>query len=221
MSDDIIISKPRFGIAASLYGRRPSEIIKTAEQYAPRKEWETSPRTVIVVAANDVYTEYMSLWSRATGGEHLASEISRPVVPPSQLRINRLTEIQAAFGLPIQTLADVLSISRAQIYKWLDLANDVTLQDESQQRMVLIERLAREWRKLSNAPLNIVAREPVTGATTVLNLLKSLIIDEATVMAAFQELAGHLANKGKTESQRLAEAGYVRRPSYRALPSDE
>ena len=60
----------------------------------------------------------------------------------AQLRVDRLAFIQGAFGFSIQMLAEVLNISRAQIYKWLDMGNDVTLQDANLERINDIEQLS-------------------------------------------------------------------------------
>jgi hypothetical protein len=139
----------------------------------------------------------------------------------TQLRVNQLASIQSAFGLPIQALAEVLAVSRAQIYKWLDASNSVTLQESSQQRLSAVGRLASKWRKLSGTPLSRLVREPLADGSTVLQLLCSETIDERACEMAFVELARRLSGLAKPESQRMAEIGYTRRPSRRSLPSDE
>ncbi len=52
-------------------------------------------------------------------------------------------------------------------------------------------------------------------------LLSAAVIEEARVERAFHELAERLSGTPKTETQRMIEAGYTRRPSRRALPLDE
>ena len=77
------------------------------------------------------------------------------------------------------------------------------------------------WQERCNAPLASVAYESVTGGRTVVQMLKDEVVVEAEVIAVFAELAKKLRDKPKSLSQRMAEAGYTRRPSVRALPSDE
>jgi hypothetical protein len=56
---------------------------------------------------------------------------------------------------------------------------------------------------------------------TVQQLLSAAMIEEGRVERAFHELAERLSGTPKTETQRMIEAGYTRRPSRRALPLDE
>lgn len=250
VNNSIIADRRSAGIQAMLYGHPASRIIQAAEQDSndvisvattPAKRppqarrqlvafdfgtdaisWTTtSDYHVVVSSPDDVYAQWFSLWARATGGTHAAApDATAQGVSVAQLRVDRLSSIQAAFGFPVQTLADVLGISRAQIYKWLDVSNNLTLQDGSQQRLVMIDRLARKWRELSRSPLSSVAREPLANGGTVLQLLSNAAIDEATVESALHELAAPLAGS-PTKTQRMIKAGYTRRPSRRALPSDE
>jgi len=37
-------------------------------------------------------------------------------------RVESLAAMQSALGLPMQTLAEILRVSRAQLYKWLDVS---------------------------------------------------------------------------------------------------
>jgi len=251
VNNSIIADRGSAGIQAMLYGHPAIRIIQAAQQDSndviavathPTKRppqarrqhvafelgtdatsWTaTADYLVIVSSPDDVYAQWFPLWARATGGTHAAApDTTAQGVSVAQLRVDRLASIQAAFGLPIQTLADVLATSRAQVYKWLDASNDVTLQDSSQQRLVMIDRLATRWRELSSTPLSRVAREPLANGGTVQQLLSAALIEEAAVESAFHELAERLAGGPKTETQRMIEAGYTRRPSRRALPSDE
>lgn len=139
----------------------------------------------------------------------------------ARLRVARLTEIQAAFGLPIQSLAAVLGISRAQLYKWLDPLNDVLPHGSSHERLAVVERLAARWRSLTDVPLSQIAHEPLQDGRTLLAWMSDSTIDESAVRAAMADVAERLTALGPTPGQRLAQAGFTRRRSHRALPSDD
>ena len=55
----------------------------------------------------------------------------------------------------------------------------------------------------------------------MLSMMIAQTIDEVAVVSTFDEIVAKLQGKPKSRSQRLAEAGFTRRPSARALPSDE
>lgn len=139
----------------------------------------------------------------------------------SRLRVDRLAAIQAALGLPVQTLAEVLQISRPGLYKWLDASKDISMHDANRERLAVVERVAKAWRERESAPLSSVAHEPLAAGDTVLGLLVAEHINEADVMGAFDQLIAKLRAKPKSRSQKLADAGFKRRPSARALPADE
>jgi hypothetical protein len=207
------------------------QIVSTHQRTATSKfeifdaQWGTaSNQRVFVAKDNHIYVRWFEFWSRATGGIHtgnVRAALPRKAMSAAQLRINQLTLIQSAFGLPIQTLAEVLSVSRAQIYKWLDISNNLTLQEGSHQRMSIIGRLATKWKELSNTPLSRLAREPLADGSTVLQRLCGETIDEAAAGKAFVELAHRLVGLQKSASRQMVEKGYTRRPSRRSLPSDE
>jgi len=170
------------------------------------------------------------LWSDATGWCHWPTpdkniqkrtESANALSSAAKLRVERLSAIQAAMGLPVQTLADVLRISRPGLYKWLDAKQDITLQADNRQRLALIEQLAKRWREKSNAPLNSIAHEPLANGHTVLEMLTNENVGEAPVVSAFNELVAKLQSKPKSLSQRMVDAGFKRRPSHRSLPADE
>lgn len=136
-------------------------------------------------------------------------------------RHERLTAIQAVFGLTISDLAAVLGITRQQFFRWLDDGNDVNPQEASSARFAAVERIATEWRSRSAAPLRSMSRETLTSAATVFAMLTADAINEAEVVTAFDELVARLQTMPKSRSRRLSEAGFTRRASARALPSDE
>ena len=139
----------------------------------------------------------------------------------AKLRVDRLSTIQAALGLPAQTLADVLRVSRPGLYKWLDASQDIAMRPDNIQRLAIVDDLAKQWRNLTHSPMSSVAYEPLLAGCTVLDLLKFEAIDVDAVIAAFSELVDKLHSKPKTLSQKMAEAGFKRRPSLSSLPADE
>jgi hypothetical protein len=138
-----------------------------------------------------------------------------------QGRIERLTAIQAVLGLSMLDFAQVLGLSRPDLYKWLDASKDMKLDEASRERLTVVEHIARHWRERSAAPLRSVVNEPLAGGQTALSMMVADAIDEAAIVGAFDELAVKLRSKPKSRSQKLADAGFTRRPSARALPTDE
>lgn len=165
-------------------------------------------------------------WSRWAGEakkalQKAASHVSRPTTAAARWRVERLSSLQAAFGFTIQDVAAVLGITRPQLYKWLDAANEIKLQEASRTRLATVERIAKEWLSRSPVPLGALSKEPLKAGGTVFELLSAVAISEGTVIGALDELVGKLEERPKTRSQRLREAGFTRRPSVRSLPADE
>lgn len=165
-------------------------------------------------------------WARWAGqaADALQRDVSKErhrSTAAARLRVERLSVLQAAFGFTIQDLAAVLDITRPQLYKWLDVANDIKLQEASRVRLATVERIAKEWTSRSRAPLSSAGKEPLNAGGMAFEMLTADAIDEAAVIAAFDELMARLQAKPKSRSQRLREAGFSRRPSVRSLPSDE
>src|SRR5436853_1514686 len=151
------------------------------------------------------------LLQRATGAtQNYSCVIESTPSAAAKVRVARLTAIQAAFGFPAVTLAEILKVSRPALYKWLDAEQDTTLRPENQRRLALIEMLAAKWRARSNAPLSSVAHEPVAQGRTVLDFLKDEPMDENSVKAAFERLVKKIPERPRTPSQRMAEAGFKR-----------
>lgn len=158
-----------------------------------------------------------------TTKELLQKQKPEPKPTPSaaaKLRVDRLTYIQAVFGLPMQAMADILGITRQGLYKWLDVTKDHRLQEANQSRLAVVESLVAQWRERSNAPLGSLVNMPLNNGRTVLDMLKGRL-DERAITGAFDELAAMLLTKPKTLSQRMADSGFKRRPSARSLPPDE
>lgn len=169
--------------------------------------------------------QWRLMWNEATAGE--VSEL--PIGPggsprgsgAGQLRVERLARIQGAFGLPLKTLAEVLRVSRAQLYKWFDASRDLSMQDGNAERLAIIEALAQSWLQRSTQPLVVVGQEPVdNNGDTIIDLLSRSEIDSAALERAFDVLADKLGDR-RTRGQRLRDAGFTRRRTHRSLPPDD
>lgn len=168
----------------------------------------------------------LSMWTRwieTTKELFLRHGMESAFVPSkaAKLRVDRLTRIQAVLGLPMQVMAEALGVSRQGLYKWLDAAKEIKLQEANQQRLAVVERLSKLWGERSNAPLASVIHEPVASGRTARQMLTDTVLDEAAITSAFDELTENMQGKPKSLSQRMAEAGFKRRSTARALPSDE
>lgn len=175
------------------------------------------------VTVEDFDAESWSRWSQASTDAFQKATIAAKEAPSAagRLRVERLTALQAALGLSMSDLAQALGLSRPGLYKWLDTSSDVKLQGASRERLAAVERIAKQWRERSTAPLSSVSNEPLADGRTVFTMMIVDQIDEAAIVGAFDVLLDMLAGKPKTRSQRLAAAGFKRRPSAKSLPSDE
>ena len=167
-----------------------------------------------------------TLWSQwaettKTALQRQAPDTKSSPSAAARLRVERLAAVQAALGLSTSDQAQVLGLSRPGLYKWLDASNDVKLQGASRERLAAVERIAKQWREHATAPLGSVAHEPLADGRTVLAIMVAEHIDEGAVVGALDELLAKLQAKPKSRSQKLADAGFKRRPSSRSLPSDD
>jgi DNA-binding transcriptional regulator YiaG len=181
----------------------------------------TSAIPILVV--EDFNAGSWSQWSEASKAAFRKATSEAKVAPSAaaRLRVERLAAIQAVLGLSTSELALALGLSRPGLYKWLDASSNVRLQGASRERLAAVERIAKQWRERSTAPLSSVAYEPLADGRTILSMMVADEIDEAAVVGAYDELLAKLAGKPKSRSQKLADAGFKRRPSAKALPSDE
>lgn len=166
-----------------------------------------------------------SRWTRwaALSQEALRRSASGPVrstTTAARSRVERLTRLQAAFGFTIRDLAAVLGVTRPQLYKWLDAAIEVKLQEKSRARLSMIERIARAWSSRSSAPLSSVSHEPLPSGDTLYARMCADVVDEAALLRSFDELVCREQQNVGSRSQRLREAGYARRLTAPALVSD-
>ena len=182
----------------------------------------TSTEVIDSSTADALITSWARWAEQARGALDRAVAQKRPGPTPSpRLRVQRLAAIQAALGLTTQDLATVLSLSRPQLYRWLDADDDVRIQDAKRQRLDAVERITKAWQLRSPAPLRSVAHEPLSNGSSLFALLSAEAIDEPVVRAAFDELITKLGTQPRTLSQRMAKAGFTRRPGVGSLPSDE
>lgn len=175
------------------------------------------------VTVEDFDADSWSRWSKASKEAFQKAAATAKATPSAaaRLRVERLATLQAALGLSTSNLAQALGLSRPGLYKWLDASSDVKLQGASRERLAAVERIAKQWRERTTAPLSSVSNEPLADGRTVLTMLVADQFDEAAVVGAFDELLAKLAGKPKTRSQKLADAGFKRRPSAKSLASDE
>jgi hypothetical protein len=152
------------------------------------------------------------------GTSSVSSGVCTPAQPASQVRVNRIATIQAAFGFNLQALARVLDVSRAQLYKWLDPEREIHLHEDSLNRLSQIDALASEWRKLSSRTLNTFAHERVLGAADIVSLMAEDELDVGAVVEALRHLAGRAPPRSVTEE--LERRGFRRRPTAQSFPSD-
>lgn len=191
-------------------------------------QWEgTAVRTVALKKADLNGSMVESLFANATSGMP-----SRGVVPftqaqsqrnhtPAARRVALLTEIQASLGLSMRTLAEVLQISRPQLYKWFDDGQAIRLQGESATRLNAVKQLARAWRGRSMAPLGPWLREQAEDGRSLLDLLTCKDLQVTEIEHTFDAVTGRFGQVRKSRSQRMREAGFSRRATHRSLPSDE
>lgn len=186
--------------------------------------WSTTSAEMTLELDDDWPSE--SNWNRWAGLakdalRKAASAVPRQTTDTARWRVERLSELQATFGFTIQDLAAVLGITRPQLYKWLDAANDIKLQEASRARLAAAQRIAKEWASRSKTPLSAVSKEPLEAGGTVFDMLAAEAINEKLVLGAFNQLMAKIEQKPQSHGQRLREAGFTRRQSARSLPSDE
>lgn len=181
---------------------------------ARRIEWFAGDR------ASDWLLEHIWASAQAPSAGSSGDTIKRDVVHAGAERSSRLAVIQGALGLTTQQLADVLRISRAQLYKWMDPDRSLALQSQSRRRFRAIEQLARRWGEQSRAVLGQFAIEPLGSGHTVLDLLKSETLDITAIYAAFDELLSRMTTRSSSLSERLRARGFASRFKT-TLPPDE
>jgi hypothetical protein len=222
-------------LPTKFYSVGDARLIRAASTGAVAKVLATTGATRVVLVDVDRVTsaavanvkDYItSLWSEWDETTQTALRHSLPAAKPApsaaaRLRVERLAAIQAVLGLSTSDLARALGLSRPGLYKWLDASSDVKLQGASQDRLAVVERISKQWRERSTAPLSSIAHEPLEDGRTALSMMVADQVDEAAVVGAFDALLARLASKPKTRSQKLADAGFKRRPSAKLLPSDE
>lgn len=219
--------------------------ISAAGSYRMGAHLTGTTRTILVVGAaalfatsaiqtvtgEDFGTDMWARWSEASEAAlQKARMAALEKAPPAtkstpsataKLRVERLAALQAVLGLSIADLAQALALSRPGLYKWLDVSTDVKLQGASRERLAVIERIAMHWRERSTFPLGALAHEHLADGRTVFSMMTADQVNEAALIGAYDELVAKLAVKPKSRSQRLAEAGFKRRPSAKSLLSHE
>jgi hypothetical protein len=183
-----------------------------------------TPGLVIIETEATAYTGsplltfFKSIFSAASSSAVASKPSSMRTA--AELRVERFSYIQSAFEFPIQTLAQVLQISRAQLYKWLDREKEIHLHENSRDRLIALEGLASYWLSLSKTPLSSVAYEPLPGGGDIINLMSEADLNIDSVQVAMRTLADTAGVLPKSITQQMHERGFKRRPSARSLPSD-
>lgn len=163
-------------------------------------------------------------WIHSTGGlKHwgdVSKSLTRADARPGIDRAACLARIQASFGFQLGTLARVLRISRAQLYKWMDASRAIALQGSSRQRLAIVQRLAEKWSALTTKPLAQVLRGEADEGGSLMELLKTRRLNEVAVGKELERLSQSAGGELPSASQMLRERGFHSR-FPRALPSDD
>jgi hypothetical protein len=134
-------------------------------------------------------------------------------------RANRLASIQSSLALPLRIFAQVLGRSPTQLYKWLDPTEVVDLQKSSEQRIGVIEQIARSWDRRAKSPLGTSRKHVLSNGRTIVDILVADSIDERAAEAALSEIAEQLEERPMSLSRRMQQRGFSRR--RRKLPDDD
>lgn len=137
------------------------------------------------------------------------------------LRIRRLVEVKAAFGLSTTELAAVCGVSRAALYKWLSRDETLHLAPANWQRVSDLVGFAEDWNRFSRAPPGQFLYEPVDGGESLLSLLSATPLSQSAVRAALKKLAEMLAKRPLRRDEMLRQTGIRSRPLAGQLPWDE
>lgn len=185
--------------------------------------WFAATAGIPTAQVEDFKTGSWMRWSEISKALFLKATVEAKAGPSAaaRVRVERLAAIQAILGFSTSDFARALGLSRAGLYKWLDVTSNVKLQEASRERLAAIERISKQWRERSTAPLSSVADHPLADGRTVLSLLLADQVDETAIVGEYDQLLGKLAGMPKSRSQKLADAGFRRRPSARSLPSDD
>lgn len=173
-----------------------------------------------------LHEKFLTLWHKNVGLVALdrIGEGKNEIPSPSataQMRVDRLVDLQSELGFNTQDFAAVLGITRQQLYKWLNASTEVRLQEGNRARLQTVERIAKEWKRHSEAPLSAVAFEELEPGVSAYTLLTQSTIDERLIFAEMARLLALMASRPSTRSERLVLAGVKRRPSVQSLRTDE
>ena len=183
-------------------------------------------RATTAIHTAEIGNDSVDVWNQWEEATKAALQTSTVVARPApaaagRIRVDRIAVTNAVLGLSTLDFARVLGLSRQGLYKWFDATKDVKLQEASLERLVIVERIAKQWRDRSAATLAAVVNEPLANGQTALSMMIADTIDEAAVVGAFDELMAKMQDRPKSMSGKLADAGFTRRSSARSLPADE
>lgn len=170
------------------------------------------------LSVDDVGTSFPLLLLADPSAE-LASEPDRH--GNVDLRVGRLTTVQAAFGLSSTELASVCRVSRAALYKWLASDESLHLSPANWSRLSNLAKLAEDWNEQSSSPPGQLLREPFESGETLLFLLSAHQLDHGAIHALFAKLAAMLSKRPPRRDEKLRNAGIKTRPLIGQLQKDE
>jgi len=106
-----------------------------------------------------------------------------------QLEVSqKLAYIQHHFSLNLTMLASTLRVSRPTLYSWL--GEDSEPHPQKLLRIEQLYRLAVSWRRLCIAPLGRIGRRPLAAGRSILDLLQTEALEEASIRSALRLVAG-------------------------------
>jgi len=170
------------------------------------------------LSIDDVGTSFPLLWFAGPSAE-LASEPDRH--GNVDLRVGRLTIVQAAFGLSSTELAGVCRVSRAALYKWLASDESLHLSPANWSRLSDLAKLAEEWNEQSNSPPGQLLLEPFSSGETLFSLLSGHQLDHGAIHSLFGKVAAMLSKRSPRRDEKLRQAGIKTRPLIGQLQKDE
>lgn len=177
-----------------------------------------TPTAASFLSIDDVFTSF-PLQFFADPSAELASEPDRH--GNVDLRVGRLTTVQAAFGLSSTELAGICRVSRAALYKWLASDESLHLSPANWSRLSDLAKLAEDWNKQSSSPPGQLLIEPIESGETLLSMLSAHQLDHGAIHSLFGKLTAMLSQRSPRRDEKLQKAGIKTRPLIGQLQKDE
>ena len=110
----------------------------------------------------------------------------------------KLAGIRRYLSMNITDMARVLRVGRPSIYSWL--RDEARLRTAHWQRLEMIYKSAREWRKISDRPIGERLHRPLASGVTLLDLLSSRTLDESEISVGFSQIQEMLGRTQRPSS---------------------